>query len=145
VNDAPPPLPLLNSTAPAEPGYHSGQDFFIDRARAPGPAAMLDRGSEHVRVTDVVRWRTKLYKALADHPDPMWREIGGQLRDGKMTLRDIYRVEAYREHLHEGFEKNRHRFVESVRQATQQLEEAAAERVATAGTAAQARRTRNTR
>jgi hypothetical protein len=36
------------------------------------------------------------YDSLARHPDPLLREIGAQLRDGRMRPRDVLSAGAYR-------------------------------------------------
>jgi hypothetical protein len=50
--------------------------------------------------------RRKLYEHLANSDDPLWKEIGTQLRDGRMQLRDISGVEAYSAHLTDTLHKH---------------------------------------
>ena len=54
--------------------------------------------------------RAALYDMLANHPDPLWREMGEQLKTGRMRPSDMFAVPAYREHLMAGLEqvKERH-------------------------------------
>ena len=49
------------------------------------------------RLRDVDFRRRHAYAALVRHPSPVMREIGEQLRDGRMRPIDILRVPAYRE------------------------------------------------
>ncbi|WP_026931270.1 hypothetical protein [Glycomyces tenuis] len=51
--------------------------------------------------------RKALYDMLADHPDPLWREMGEQLKDGRMRPIDMFATPAYREHLLAGLESAR--------------------------------------
>lgn len=56
--------------------------------------------------------RTALYDMLAGHPDPMWREMGEQMRNGQMRPADIFGVPAYREHVLKGLEQAKERHQE---------------------------------
>jgi hypothetical protein len=56
----------------------------------------------YVGLADPERRRSRLYEALARSDDPMWREIGEQLRDGQMQLRHVLQVDAYWQHLQGG-------------------------------------------
>lgn len=53
--------------------------------------------------------RTALYDMLASHPDPVWREMGEQLKTGRMRPSDMFAVPAYREHLMAGLEQAKER------------------------------------
>lgn len=53
--------------------------------------------------------RTALYDMLASHPDPLWREMGEQLKTGRMRPSDMFAVPAYREHLMAGLEQAKER------------------------------------
>lgn len=64
----------------------------------------------------------RLYDLLARSDDPVWREIGQQLRDGRMSLRQMVQVEAYRRHLHQGMAEHGHRFGKAVAAAQSYLE-----------------------
>jgi hypothetical protein len=64
----------------------------------------------------------RLYRLLAASDDPVWREIGQQLRDGRMSLRQVVQVEQYRRHLHRGLAEHGHRFGEAVTAARSYLE-----------------------
>lgn len=44
--------------------------------------------------------RQRLAKRLADHPDPLLREIGEALQSGRLQPRDIVRTPEYRATLH---------------------------------------------
>lgn len=77
------------------------------------------------------RRRGRLYELLADSNDPLWNEIGAQLRDGQMQLRDIVRVEAYSAHLIDAIDKHSSDFPTVLAEAREHLE-AEAEAVAAA-------------
>jgi hypothetical protein len=66
--------------------------------------------------------RRKLYELLANSDDPLWKEIGTQLRDGQMQLRDIFGVEAYGTHLIDTIEKYGRDFPAALAKAREQLE-----------------------
>lgn len=53
--------------------------------------------------------RAALYDMLATHPDPVWREMGEQLKTGRMRPSDMFAVPAYREHLMAGLEQAKER------------------------------------
>lgn len=72
---------------------------------------------------DPANRHAKLYRMLASHPDPMWREIGSQLRDGKMTLREMYANAEYRKHVHKGMKANREKLGSAIDAALKRLEE----------------------
>ena len=46
--------------------------------------------------------RHRLYQLIAESPDPLWREIGAQLRDGQLRPTQVLSVPEYREHLQAG-------------------------------------------
>lgn len=48
--------------------------------------------------------RGALFDMLANHKDPMWREIGQQLKSGQMKPTDLLTTPAYRQHLLDGLE-----------------------------------------
>jgi hypothetical protein len=66
--------------------------------------------------------RRRLYDLLADSDDPLWKEIGVQLRDGQMQLRDIAGVEAYGNHLIDAIAKHGNDVPTLLAQARQRLE-----------------------
>lgn len=70
---------------------------------------------------DPQRRRDLLFRMMADSGDPMWREIGQSLRDGSMGLRDILRVEAYREKVETGLATHAEHFHQSLHDATEAL------------------------
>jgi hypothetical protein len=53
-------------------------------------------------LADAVARRARVYDALAEHPDPLLREIGRQLRRGEMTLLDVLRQPEYQRVLERG-------------------------------------------
>ncbi|MGI5214974.1 hypothetical protein [Plantactinospora sp. CA-290183] len=53
--------------------------------------------------------QAELYELLASHPDPLWREMGEQLKGGKMRTIDVFAIPAYRDHLEEGLERAKER------------------------------------
>ncbi|MFI7672814.1 hypothetical protein [Actinophytocola sp. NPDC049390] len=70
--------------------------------------------------------RSALYDMLAAHPDPVWREMGEQLKNGSMRPSDMFAVPAYRERVMAGLEEARERHAElfgAVEQATEQAAE----------------------
>lgn len=66
--------------------------------------------------------RHKLYELLADSDDPMWKEIGTQLRDGQMQLHEIFRIEAYASHLIDTIDKHARDFPEMLAETREHLE-----------------------
>lgn len=48
--------------------------------------------------------RGALFDLLANHKDPMWREIGQQLKSGQMQPTDLFTTPVYRQHLLDGLE-----------------------------------------
>jgi hypothetical protein len=73
-------------------------------------------------VTHETRRRHKLYELLADSDDPMWKEIGTQLRDGQMQLHEIFRIEAYASHLTDTVDKHARDFPEMLAETREHLE-----------------------
>lgn len=104
-----------------------------DRDREPMPdlAAMMrliERSPYRDQIADVQGRRQRVFEALADSDDPMWREIGEQLRDGRMEIRDVLRVEAYWDKVQQGLAEHREDFRQAVIDAKDQLEREEAER-----------------
>jgi hypothetical protein len=66
--------------------------------------------------------RRKLYELLANSDDPVWKEIGTQLRDGQMQVRDVFGVEAYGTHLIDAISKHRSDFPAALANARDELE-----------------------
>lgn len=56
--------------------------------------------------------RTALFDMLATHKDPMWREIGQQLKNGQMKPTDLLATPVYRQHLLDGLEAAKERIDE---------------------------------
>ncbi|WP_100443975.1 hypothetical protein [Glycomyces xiaoerkulensis] len=54
----------------------------------------------------------ELYDLMAAHEDPLWREMGEQLKSGAMTLSDALATPAYRDHLTESLELAKERQTE---------------------------------
>jgi hypothetical protein len=76
----------------------------------------------HALVASETSRRNQLYELLADSDDPLWKEIGTQLRDGQMRLRDIWGVDAYCTHLIDSIDKNSGDFPSALAKAREQLE-----------------------
>jgi len=87
----------------------------------------IHRGPYGEQMRDASWRRSQLYDMLSGSRDPLWREIGEQLRSGVMTLSDILRVESYRQHMFEGLAANGDAFVEGMRDIQQELERQADE------------------
>jgi hypothetical protein len=66
--------------------------------------------------------RRKLYELLANSDDPMWKEIGTQLRDGQMQVRDVFGVEAYGAHLVDAIDQHGREFPAALAKARDELE-----------------------
>lgn len=60
---------------------------------------LIERSPDYDQLTDPQYLERELFTRLADHADPLWREIGQQLRDGQMGVRRLAEVDAYWEHL----------------------------------------------
>jgi hypothetical protein len=66
--------------------------------------------------------RRHVYDSLANSEDPLWAEIGTQLRDGQMELRDIWEVDAYSTHVIEAFDKHGSDYPTALGKTREQLE-----------------------
>jgi hypothetical protein len=66
--------------------------------------------------------RHHLYDLLANADDPLWAEIGTQLRDGQMRLRDVWGVDAYCTHLIDGIDKHGGDFPAALAKTREHLE-----------------------
>lgn len=104
-----------------------------DREREPLPdlasmMRLIDRSAYRDQIADVPGRRQRVFEALANSDDPMWREIGEQLRDGRMEVRDVLRVEAYWEKVQQGLAEHQEDFRQAVVDAKEQLEQEEAER-----------------
>jgi hypothetical protein len=89
---------------------------------------LIERSAYRDQIADVRGRRQRVFEALAASEDPMWREIGEQLRDGRMELRDVTRVGAYWEKVQQGLAEHREDFRRAVLDAKEQLEQEEAER-----------------
>lgn len=69
-----------------------------------GPFGRLAATALGAEFTDPHRRRERVYAALAEHPDPLLREIGQQLRDGLIRPMDLARDGAYEAVLRHGVE-----------------------------------------
>ena len=67
----------------------------------------------------------RAYEALLQNRDPVMREIGEQLRDGRIRLSDVIRIPAYAEAFHDAASRAADRLDPVV--VAQRLEELAAE------------------
>jgi hypothetical protein len=83
---------------------------------------LVERSAYHDLFGDQRSRRRRFFDALAASDDPMWREIGNELRDGRIALRDVLGVGAYREQVERGFAENQEAFQEALAQAKEQLE-----------------------
>jgi hypothetical protein len=70
----------------------SPEDIRAAMAKSPELAGFEDTSSR----------RNALYRLIADHPDPLWREMGQQLRDGHLRPMDVLSTPQYREQLQAG-------------------------------------------
>lgn len=69
----------------------------------------LERTPLGERLSDPAKRQAELYDLLASHPDPLWREMGGQLKDGQMRASDVFATPAYHDRLREGLERAKER------------------------------------
>ena len=88
---------------------------------------LVERSPDHRQIADPQSSERQLFARLADHADPMWREIGQQLRDGQMGVRRIAEVEAYWDHLQQELARQRDSFRRAVAATKAALEAAEAE------------------
>lgn len=88
-------------TVPPEPANPDGAGV--------GPLLAALQNSAHAQEMAAP---SRLYDLLATSDDPLWREIGLQLQQGRMSLREVLQVDAYRQHLHRGLAH--HRFQETM-------------------------------
>lgn len=84
--------------------------------------ALINRSDYRDAIADVQGRRQRVFQTLADSDDPMWREIGEQLRDGRMGIRDVMRVDAYWEKVQQGLAERQEEFRDAVLDAKSQLE-----------------------
>lgn len=89
---------------------------------------LIERSPEHDRLADPQVLERQLFARLAEHADPMWREIGQQLRDGQMDVRQIAEVAVYWDHLLKELASQRDSFHRAVIATREALEAAEAER-----------------
>jgi hypothetical protein len=66
--------------------------------------------------------RRMLYDLLANSEDPMWKEIGEQLRDGRMQPQDVFEVDEYSTHLFDSLDKHARDFPAALAKARKDLE-----------------------
>ncbi|HEY8452842.1 MAG: hypothetical protein FWJ70_14150 [Micromonosporaceae bacterium] len=104
-----------------------------DRGREPVPdlqslLRLIDRSAHRDQLADAQSRRRLVFEALANHADPMWREIGEQLRDGRMGIRDVLRVQAYWDKVQQGLAEHGDEFRRAMIDAKEQLEREEAER-----------------
>ncbi len=110
--------PAASEPADGEPGD------VAETATADLSAIMrLGPDSQHgdLIAHETLRRRT-LYEALANSDDPMWKEIGTQLRDGQMQPRDVFGVDAYRSHFIDTIDKHGRDFPTALAKAREELE-----------------------
>jgi hypothetical protein len=102
---------------------------------AEAPAAVQSRIRELVSELDGTSFavarrgpaarRQRAYEALLLNPDPVMREIGEELRDGRITLADIVRIPAYADAFREAASRAIDRLAPAV--VAEQLEELVAD------------------
>ncbi|GAB4005726.1 hypothetical protein GCM10029992_54440 [Glycomyces albus] len=64
-----------------------------DEQNRPGVEELLGRLEQTPlgeRLSTPAKRQAELYDLLASHPDPLWREMGEQLKSGKMRTMDIF-------------------------------------------------------
>jgi hypothetical protein len=66
--------------------------------------------------------RRLLYDLLANSDDPLWKEIGEQLRDGQMRPQDVFEVDEYRTRLIEAIDEHGRDFPAALAKTREQLE-----------------------
>jgi hypothetical protein len=66
--------------------------------------------------------RRLLYDLLANSADPLWKEIGTQLRDGQMQVRDVFEVDEYNTHLIDAIDKHSRDFPAALARTREDLE-----------------------
>ncbi|PRX46923.1 hypothetical protein B0I33_10620 [Prauserella shujinwangii] len=69
---------------------------------------------EFEELRDASSRRRALYRLMAENPDPLWREMGQQLRDGRMRPAEMLSTPEYREHLRAGMADGLARFAQLV-------------------------------
>ena len=76
-------------------------------------AAMAD-APEFDGLQDTATRRHQLYQLIAEHPDPLWREIGQQLRDGQLRPTEVLSIPEYRDQLRTGMADGLERLTQMV-------------------------------
>ncbi|HEY8474106.1 MAG TPA: hypothetical protein VIL37_15925 [Natronosporangium sp.] len=99
--------------------------------RFPDPDEMM-RLAEQSRyrdlLSDVSGRRRRLFEALANSDDPLWREIGEQLREGRIRPSDVLQSEVYWNKIQEGLTEHADDFRQAIQAAKEQLEAESEER-----------------
>lgn len=75
---------------------------------------MEDHSANEI-LSDKHERRRLLYEMLADHDDPMLKEMGQQLRDGQMTLMDLANTSVYRDHMFQSARDRLEEFQDTMR------------------------------
>lgn len=89
---------------------------------------LIARSPDRDRLADPQALERQLFARLAEHDDPMWREVGQQLRGGQMDVRRVAEVGAYWDHLLSELVRQRDSFHRAVAATREALEAAEAER-----------------
>lgn len=89
---------------------------------------LLDQSSYGGATTSPEELQQRMFEQLAGSDDPMWREIGQQLRDGQMSLRHVLQVDAYWQHVVSGLDEHQEAFRGTVAAVQAQLEAEQADR-----------------
>jgi hypothetical protein len=66
--------------------------------------------------------RRVLYDLLANSDDPLWKEMGEQLRDGQMRPRDVFGVEEYSTHIFDSLDERARDLPAALAKAREELE-----------------------
>jgi hypothetical protein len=99
---------------------HSLDDIRAAMAKSPEFAELKDTSSR----------RQALYRLIAEHPDPLLREIGQQLRDGHLRPTEVLSTPQYREHLQAGLADGLARLTQTIGALEDHLRAEAAEQQA---------------
>lgn len=81
----------------------------VERIRAAVAAS-----PELAELADASTRRRRFYEVVAENPDPIWREIGQQLRDGRLRPSEVLSVPEYRERLRAGMADGLTRLTQAV-------------------------------
>lgn len=83
---------------------------------------LLESSPRYSELADPDTRRRHVFDALANSDDPMWREIGQQLRDGRLRPRDLLGIDAYAEKIQQGLAANAEQFHANMAEAAAELQ-----------------------